>query len=99
MAQPSSASLMIMTFCSALTLAPLYPLMLSFLLARTGSHPRLGLLFSVTSLGGALLPWLTGVISSRFHHLRAGLIVPAIAVIALLALAGAITKPTPANAT
>ena len=93
---PSSGSLITLTFLSALTLAPLYPLMLSLLLARTGSHPQLGLLFSATSLGGAALPWLTGVISTRFHHLRAGLVVPAIAVIALLSFSGAITrKPAP----
>ncbi len=91
----SSGGLMALTFLSALSLAPLYPLMLSLLLARTGTHPQLGLLFSVTSLGGAALPWLTGVISTRFHHLRAGLVVPAIAVVALLSISGAITrKPT-----
>jgi MFS transporter, FHS family, glucose/mannose:H+ symporter len=95
---PSSGSLMTLTFLSAFTLAPLYPLMISLLLARTGTHPQLGLLFSVTSLGGAALPWLTGVISTRFHHLRAGLVVPAIGVVALLALSGAIIrKPAPAH--
>jgi MFS transporter, FHS family, glucose/mannose:H+ symporter len=97
---PSSGSLMTLTFLSAFTLAPLYPLMISLLLARTGTHPQLGLLFSVTSLGGAALPWLTGVISTRFHHLRAGLVVPAIGVVALLALSGAIIrKPAPAHET
>jgi fucose permease len=97
---PSSGSLMTLTFLSAFTLAPLYPLMISLLLARTGTHPQLGLLFAITSLGGAALPWLTGVISTRFHHLRAGLIIPAIAVMILLALSSAITrKPTPAHET
>ena len=97
---PSSGSLMTLTFLSAFTLAPLYPLMISLLLARTGTHPQLGLLFAITSLGGAALPWLTGVISTRFHHLRAGLIIPAIAVMILLALSSAITrKPTPAHKT
>jgi MFS transporter, FHS family, glucose/mannose:H+ symporter len=89
---PSSNSLIALAFLSALSLAPLYPLMVSLLLARTGTHPQLGLLFSITSLGGAALPWLTGVVSTRFDHLRAGLVVPAIAVIALLSLAGAITR-------
>jgi fucose permease len=95
---PSSGSLLTLTFLSAISLAPLYPLMVSLLLAHTGTHPQLGLLFSMTSLGGAALPWLTGVISTRFHHLRAGLIVPAIAVMALLILSGSIThKPTPTH--
>jgi MFS transporter, FHS family, glucose/mannose:H+ symporter len=97
---PSSGSLMTMTFLSALTLAPLYPLMISLLLARTGTHPQLGLLFSVTSLGGAALPWLTGVVSTHFNHLRAGLAVPALGVLALLSLASFITsKPSPASET
>jgi FHS family glucose/mannose:H+ symporter-like MFS transporter len=97
---PSSGSLITLTFFSAFTLAPLYPLMISLLLARTGTHPQLGLLFSVTSLGGASLPWLTGVLSTRFHHLRAGLVVPAIAVLVLLSISGAITrKPLPSNET
>ena len=97
---PSSGGLMTLTFLSALSLAPLYPLMVSLLLAHTGTHPQLGLIFSVTTLGGAALPWLTGVISTRFHHLRAGLIVPTIAVIALIAISGTITgKPTPAQET
>jgi fucose permease len=93
---PTSGSLMTLTFFCALSLAPLYPLMVSLLLARTGTHPQLGLLFSITSLGGAALPWLTGVVSTRFHHLRAGLIVPTIAVIILISLSGTITrKPAP----
>ena len=95
---PTSISLMTLTFFCALSLAPLYPLMVSLLLARTGTHPQLGFLFSITSLGGAALPWLTGVVSTRFHHLRAGLIVPTIAVIILLSLSGTVTrKPTPAQ--
>jgi FHS family glucose/mannose:H+ symporter-like MFS transporter len=97
---PSSGNLMALTFLSAFSLAPLYPLIVSLLLARTGTHPQLGILFSVTSLGGATLPWLTGVVSTHFQHLRAGLVVPTIAVIALLSLSGAITrKPTPAHET
>ena len=97
---PSSGTLMALTFLSAFALAPLYPLIVSLLLARTGTHPQLGLLFSFTSLGGAALPWLTGVISTRFHHLRVGLVVPTIAVLALLSFSGAITrKPAPAHET
>jgi FHS family glucose/mannose:H+ symporter-like MFS transporter len=95
---PSSGILLTLTFLSAFTLAPLYPLMISLLLARTGTHPQLGLLFSITSLGGAALPWLTGVVSTRFHHLRAGLVVPTLAVLALLSISGTITrKPAPVH--
>ena len=65
------------TAIAALSLAPLFPLATSFLLARTGNHPRLGRVFACASLGGTLLPWLTGVLSTHFQSLRIGLAVPA----------------------
>ncbi len=80
------------TILSGLTLAPVYPLILAFLLARTGRHPRLGPLFASASLGGATLPWFTGIISTHFHTLRAGLAVPAVGTVLLLALATGITN-------
>ncbi len=73
-----------LTILSGLALAPIYPLILSFLLARTGNHPRLGAIFAWASLGGAILPWLTGILSTQFQGLRAGLIVPAVGASVLL---------------
>lgn len=84
-----------LTILSGLAIAPLYPLILAFLLARTGSDPRLGPLFASASLGGATLPWLTGVVSTHFHDLRAGLAVPAAAAILMLLLAAPIAPSTP----
>jgi FHS family glucose/mannose:H+ symporter-like MFS transporter len=79
---------------SGLALAPIYPLILSVFLARTGNHPRLGRVFAAASIGGATLPWLTGVVSTQFHGLRAGLAVPATgAVLLLLLSAGIADKP------
>jgi fucose permease len=96
----SAASVITLTVLAALSLAPLYPLILSFLLARTGNHARLGALFATASLGGAILPWLTGIVSTQFHGLRAGLIVPAIGAALLLFLSTIVTaKPTPASTT
>lgn len=83
-----------LTIVGGLTLAPLYPLILAFLFARTGNHPRLGPLFASVSLGGATLPWFTGVVSTRFHDLRAGLAVPAAGAIIMLLLAAAIIPPS-----
>ena len=98
----SVTSLATLTILSGLTLAPVYPLLISFLLARTGNNPRLGSLFAVASLGGATLPWLTGIVSTHFHGLRAGLLVPATGAILLLSMSAVITakpssapKPTP----
>ncbi len=92
----SSASIVTLTMLGALSLAPLYPLIMSFLIARTGNHARLGALFATASLGGATIPWLTGVVSTQFRSLRTGLIVPAASAMILLLLSSLTTsKPTP----
>ena len=92
--RPSAGSVTTLTIIAALSLAPVYPLLLSFLLARAGHHARVGLLFASASCGGAILPWLTGVFSTQLHGLRAGLIVPALGASLLLATSTVITtKP------
>jgi len=99
-AHVSAAGVIILTVLAALSIAPLYPLILSFLLARTGNHAKLGEIFATASLGGAILPWLTGIVSTQFHGLRTGLIVPAIGAALLLFLSATITaKPTLASTT
>jgi len=95
----SANGIVALTFLGALSLAPLYPLIVSFLLARTGNHANLGALFATASFGGASLPWLTGVFSTQFHNLRTGFLVPAAGATLLLALAPILTaKHTPAPA-
>jgi MFS transporter, FHS family, glucose/mannose:H+ symporter len=92
----SAAGIVTLTILGALSLAPLYPLIMSFLLARTGNHARLGALLATAAFGGATLPWLTGVFSTQFHSLRAGLVVPAAGAALLLFLSTILTaKPTP----
>lgn len=90
-AQISSAGVITLTVFAALSLAPLYPLIVSFLLVRTGNHARLGALFACASIGGATLPWLTGVVSTYFHGLRSGFVVPTAGSILLLCLSVAIS--------
>jgi fucose permease len=93
----SASGIIALTVLGALSLAPLYPLILSFLLARTGNHAKLGALFATASFGGATLPWLTGVFSTCFHGLRAGLLVPATGAVLLLFLSNVLTaKPATA---
>jgi FHS family glucose/mannose:H+ symporter-like MFS transporter len=87
----SATGIITLTVLGAFSLAPLYPLIVSFLLARTGYHTRLGALFATASFGGATLPWLTGVFSTQFHGLRAGLLVPAAGAALLLFLSTSIT--------
>jgi MFS transporter, FHS family, glucose/mannose:H+ symporter len=89
---PSTTQVIGLVVLAALALAPLFPLIVSFMLARTGNQTRLGPLFATASLGGASLPWLTGAISTHFHGLRAGLFVPATAAVCLLLLSTSITK-------
>jgi MFS transporter, FHS family, glucose/mannose:H+ symporter len=90
----SSTGIVTLTVLGALSLAPIYPLIMSFLLARTGNHARLGALFATASFGGATLPWLTGVVSTQFQSLRTGLIVPAAGAALLLFLSAVLTaKP------
>ena len=85
---PSAFGVITLTILGGFTLAPVFPLLVSFMLARTGNHKRLGPLFASASLGGAVLPWLTGLCSTYFHGLRAGLVVPAAGVALLLLLSG-----------
>jgi MFS transporter, FHS family, glucose/mannose:H+ symporter len=92
----SATGIVALTVFSALSLAPIYPLIVSFLLARTGNHARLGALFATASFGGATLPWLTGVFSTQFHSLRTGFLVPAAGAALLLFLSAILTaKPAP----
>jgi FHS family glucose/mannose:H+ symporter-like MFS transporter len=91
----SAPGIVALTILGALSLAPIYPLIVSFLLARTGNHPGLGALFATASFGGATLPWLTGVFSTRFHSLRTGFLVPAAGAALLLFLSAVLTaRPT-----
>ena len=80
----SAGQITTLTILCGLAIAPLYPILVASLLARTGSHPRLGVLFASASLGGGILPWLTGVFSTRFHSLRIGLVVPTVGALMLL---------------
>ena len=92
----SIGSMIALTALAAFTLAPLYPILLAFVLARSGNHPRLGPFFALAALGGGLLPSLTGLISTQQHNLRAGLIVPAAGCVLLLILSSRLTQtPSP----
>lgn len=88
---PSTYSIIALTILGGFTLAPVFPLLVSYMLARTGNHRRLGVLFASASVGGAVLPWVTGVCSTYFHGLRAGLVVPAAGAALLLLLSGIVT--------
>ena len=66
---------------------PVFPIGISRLLARVQDHRNTGWVFAVTASGGAVLPWLTGLVSTRTGSLRAGFAVPVVALAAILVLA------------
>lgn len=66
---------------------PVFPIGVSRMLARVRDHRNTGWVFAVTASGGAVLPWLTGLVSTRSGSLRLGFVVAVAAVAAILALA------------
>ncbi|MCU1310673.1 MAG: transporter, major facilitator family [Candidatus Angelobacter sp.] len=73
------------TLCG-LALAPVFPLLISFASAALLSKPNSGWVFACAGLGGAVLPWATGAISTAYQ-LRIALLIPA-AAISVLFLSG-----------
>ena len=57
---------------AGLSIGPLYPLVLSYMLERSAR----GWIFAVGGVGAAVLPWTTGLLSLHFNSLRYGLIAP-----------------------
>lgn len=74
---------------AGLSIGPLYPLILSYLLERTSR----GWIFAAGGLGSAIFPWLTGVLSTQLGSLRFGLIAPCGAALLMIALRSASLRP------
>ena len=68
-------------------LASVFPINVSLLSHWFGeTATRLsGVIFSIGNLGGAMMPWLVGLLSTRFGSLRAGFLVPLFGATAMLA--------------
>jgi MFS transporter, FHS family, glucose/mannose:H+ symporter len=73
---------------TGLSLAPLFPLILALFLAEIGQSNNAGWVFAVAGLGGAVLSWLTGIVSSDTGSLRIGLLVPGSAALLMLLMMG-----------
>jgi MFS transporter, FHS family, glucose/mannose:H+ symporter len=69
---------------TGLALAPIFPLVLALFLAEIGGSRNAGWVFASAGLGGAVLSWLTGIISSGTGSLRIGLLVPGGAALTML---------------
>jgi hypothetical protein len=79
----STPIMLIAAFCLGFGIGPTYPLLLAWAL----HFERGGTIFFLAGVGSACLPWLTGVVSSRFGSLRMGLLVPMSATLLMLGLA------------
>jgi MFS transporter, FHS family, glucose/mannose:H+ symporter len=67
---------------AGLGFAPLFPLSVARMLARTGRSRHTGWIFAICGAGGAVVPWIMGVVSQYSGGLRGAFFVP------LTALAG-----------
>lgn len=67
-------------------LGPIYPLILALFMERAGESRHTGWVFTLSGFGGAILPWMTGIVSSAAHSLRIGLMVPVVGSVLLVVL-------------
>jgi fucose permease len=75
----SPAAILLSAVIAGLALAPIFPLCAARVLALTHESPQTKWLFSVAGMGGSVLPWLTGRLSTHTGSLRDGLLVPVFA--------------------
>jgi fucose permease len=73
---------------AGLGLSYVYPITISLLSREFGADSsRLGsIMFTLSNIGGGLLPWIVGVSSNHFGSLKAGLAVPLVGCVGLFAL-------------
>jgi FHS family glucose/mannose:H+ symporter-like MFS transporter len=70
---------------TGLGLAVVFPITISLLACFRGMEKRIaGPMFALAGLGGAVMPWLVGVISTRSGSLQTGLLAPLLAAALLL---------------
>jgi MFS transporter, FHS family, glucose/mannose:H+ symporter len=73
---------------AGLGLSYVYPITISLLSREFGpDSSRLGsIMFTLSNIGGGLLPWMVGLSSTRFGSLKAGLAVPLLGCVAIFVL-------------
>ena len=73
--------------CAAgLGLSSVYPITISLLSRQFESASIGSLMFTLSNVGGGLLPWIVGLSSNRFGTLKAGILVPLLGCIAMFLL-------------
>lgn len=71
---------------TGLGFAAVYPVLVAWMAKQFGERARRvgSILFALSALGGATMPWLVGFFSTREGSLKAGLLVPVAACVAML---------------
>lgn len=85
--------------CTGLMLGPIFPLCMARILALMHDSPRSKWTFSLSGVGAAALPALTGEVSTRAGSLHSGLLVPAVAlcVMSIMMIIDRAARPTAAT--
>jgi FHS family glucose/mannose:H+ symporter-like MFS transporter len=86
LAARSPATILAGSALTGLALAPVFPLILALFLTEIGGSRNAGWVFASAGLGGAVLSWLTGTISTSTGSLRIGLLVPGAAALLMLVM-------------
>src|SRR5579864_4276092 len=77
----------VLSACAAgLGLSSIYPITISILSRQFESASIGSLMFTLSNVGGGLLPWIVGLSSNRFGTLKAGLLVPLLGCATMYAL-------------
>jgi fucose permease len=79
LARLNSGSVIASVLLAGLGCGPIFPLLMSSLFTRTENSLHNGWVFAISGGGGAVLPWLTGLLSTQTGSLRIAFIVPVIA--------------------
>jgi FHS family glucose/mannose:H+ symporter-like MFS transporter len=74
----STSGIATCAFLAGLGFSTLYPIAISFLSAAFGTEARRigGVMFALSTLGGASVPWLVGFASTELNSLRSALTIP-----------------------
>jgi fucose permease len=89
------ASVAICVAAAGLGLAAIYPILVAWLVKAFGKRSRRigAIMFALAGMGGATMPWLVGLTSTRTGSLRAGLLVPLAGCVAMFALIATMLEP------
>jgi FHS family glucose/mannose:H+ symporter-like MFS transporter len=89
------ASVAVCVTAEGLGLAAIYPILVAWLVKAFGERSRRigAVMFALAGMGGATLPWLVGITSTRTGSLRAGLLIPLAGCIAMFGLTALMIEP------